>query len=79
MINKHQSQPSAGLFGEGITLYDLADLLRVIRNKNLTLQVKIIDHPWENLSVAIITQMIGVITSGAINGSNDIRLRLFTK
>ena len=79
MINERQSQPSAGLFGEGITLYDLADLLRVIRNKNLTLQVKIIDHPWENLSVAIITQMIGVITSGAINGSNDIRLRLFTK
>lgn len=67
------------MFGEGISLLDLATLLRVIRDRNLTLQVKIIDHPWENISVAVVTQMTAAVSAGIIKGSDDIRLRLFAK
>jgi hypothetical protein len=74
-----QSQPPTGIFGEGINLYDLTMLLKAIRDKDLILQVKITDHPWQNLSLAIITQMTKAISSGDIRGSNDIRLRLFAK
>jgi len=65
------------MFGEGITIYDLMGLLKAIREKNLTLQVKIIDGPWENLSAAILSRMIEAITDGSITQSSDIRLRLF--
>jgi hypothetical protein len=77
MTNEHQSQPATGVFGEGISLYDLAALLKVIRIRGLTLQVKITDRPWENLSLAVINQMTTAISSGVIKGSSDIRLRLF--
>ncbi len=79
MANERQSQPAAGVFGEGISIYDLGTLLRVIREKDLVLQVKITDHPWENLSLPIIVQMTTAISSGAITGTNDIRLRLFSR
>ena len=79
MIDLNQQRPIPTLFGEGISLFDLAGLLRAIRDKNLVLQVKIVDRPWEDLSPTIITQMTAAITSGLIRESNDIRLRLFTR
>jgi hypothetical protein len=67
------------MFGEGISLLDLTLLLKAIREKNLTLQVKILDGPWEDISKNVISVMVKTITSGQITTSNDIRLRLFDK
>jgi hypothetical protein len=67
------------MFGEGVSLIDLTVLLKAIRDKDLVLQVKIIDGEWENLSGGAITRMIASITMGNITHSKDIRLRLFKK
>ncbi len=67
------------MFGDGISLDDLITLLRVIREHHLTLQVKITDKPWEDISPRVITKMVTEISAGVITGGNDIRLRLFTK
>jgi hypothetical protein len=67
------------MFGEGISLLDLTLLLKAIREKNLTLQVKILDGPWEDISKNVVSVMVKTITSGQITTSNDIRLRLFDK
>jgi len=68
-----------GLFGEGITFDELVTLFKAIRERNLTLQIKIGDGPWENLSPVVIMKMTTSISSGTIRESNDIRLRLFAK
>lgn len=65
------------MFGEGISLLDLTSLLKAIRDKNLVLQVKILDGPWEDISKDVISKMVKTITSGSVTQSNDIRLRLF--
>lgn len=67
------------MFGEGVSILDLMALLKVIREKDLILQVKIIDEQWETLSGAVVTKMIKAITKGSITQSSDIRLRLFAK
>jgi hypothetical protein len=67
------------MFGEGISLLDLMGLLKVIREKNLVLQVKIIDGEWEDLSKSTIDKMVTSITAGTITHTSDIRLRLFAK
>jgi len=67
------------MFGEGISMLDLMKLLTAIREKNLILQVKIINEEWENLSGPLITKMIKAITLGEITQSDNIRLRLSAK
>lgn len=67
------------MFGEGISLDNLLTLLRVIREHSLTLQVKVTNEPWKDLSPAVMLAMIGAISSGKIRGTDDIRLRLFAK
>ena len=54
------------MFGEDISLLDLIALLKGIREKNLTLEIKITNGQWKKLS-----------KEGTITSSNDIRLRLF--
>lgn len=65
------------MFGEDISLLNLVALLKAIREKNLTLEIKISDGGWEKLSKAVIGKMLEKIMSGTITSSNDIRLRLF--
>jgi len=67
------------MFGEGISLLDLTSLLKAIRDKNLVLQVKVVDEQWEDISKNVISKMVKMITSGNITQSNDIKLRLFGK
>ncbi len=67
------------MFGEGISLPSLIQLLSAIRAKELTLQVKVLDAPWEDISSKTISNMLGAITKGAITNTDDIRLRLFAK
>jgi hypothetical protein len=65
------------MFGDGISLLDLTTLLGQIRAKNLTLQVKVLDGAWVDISGTSIKYMIEVITKGQVTNANDIRLRLF--
>ena len=67
------------MFGEGISILDLTKLFSAVREKDLVLQVKIVDGPWENLSGPVVTEMIRSITTGKITHSSDIRMRLFGK
>ncbi|VVB55256.1 Uncharacterised protein [uncultured archaeon] len=67
------------MFGEGVSMLDLMALLKAIREKNLVLQVKIIDKPWEDLSGKVVKAMIEAVTTGLIKQSSDIRLRLSEK
>lgn len=67
------------MFGEGISLVDLMALLTAIRNKNLTLQVKVIDGPWQDISQTVIGDMLNAVNTGRITQSSDIRLRLFER
>ena len=64
------------MFGDGISIIDLHTLLKSIREKNLVLQVKIIDGSWEDISATVINKMVKTITSGNVTESSDIRLRL---
>ena len=65
------------MFGDDISLLDLMALLKGIRDKNLTLQVKIGEEVWEVLSKGTITKMLTTVVSGKVTSTNDIRLRLF--
>ena len=65
------------MFGDDISLLDLMALLKGIRDKNLTLQVKIGEEVWEVLSKSTITKMLTTVVSGKVTSTNDIRLRLF--
>lgn len=67
------------MFGEGVSIVDLMQLLNAIRAKNLVLQAKITDGQWETLNGDTIKAMIIAVTDGLITQSSDIRLRLFAK
>jgi hypothetical protein len=67
------------MFGEGVSFLDLTTLFKAIREKNLTLHVKVANDEWEELSGAVVTKMIRAINAGTIVDSSDIRLRLFCK
>jgi len=67
------------MFGEGISITHLLALLQSIRTRNLTLQVKIIDGDWKDISALAIGEMIEAINEQKITKTEDIRLRLFQK
>jgi hypothetical protein len=67
------------MFGEGVSLTDLFALLNIIRDKNLQLDVKILDEGWCILSPLVVKDMVGTIKAGKVLGGNDIRLRLHEK
>jgi hypothetical protein len=67
------------MFGEGVSITDLFGLLNAIRDKNLHLDVKILDNEWHALSPIIVKEMITAIKGGKVLGASDIRLRLHEK
>ena len=67
------------MFGDGVSILDLTRLLTAVREKDLVLQVKILDGNWADVSRSTIQDMLRAITTGAVSGSGDIRLRLFAK
>lgn len=77
MAVQTQPPPSpTSVFGEGISLDELINLLRAIREKRLQLRIKIVDEPWEELSVRAITKMIAAIMVGRIRSPDTIKLEL---
>ena len=67
------------MLGDGISLLDLAALLKSIREKDLLLEVKVGDGQWEGLTKITINKMLATVTSGEVTQASDIRLRLFAK
>lgn len=67
------------MFGDGISIIDLTMLLKAVREKNLVVQVKILEGSWEDLGAPQVKKMIQAITAGSIASGNDIRVRLFEK
>lgn len=66
------------MFGEGISLLDLTQLLKAIREKDLVLQVKIIDDEWQDLNKNAIHKILNSIIGNHVNKTNDIRMRLYS-
>lgn len=64
------------MLGEGISLPDLIQLFKAVRDKGLQLDVKILDEGWEPITQASITAMLQAVVKGNIREGNDIRLRL---
>jgi hypothetical protein len=67
------------MLGEGISMLDLGLLVKAARDKDLVLQVKIMDGNWEDFNAVQLKKMITSITSGNVTSSADIRMRLFAK
>jgi hypothetical protein len=67
------------MFGEGISTFELFHLIKAIREKELVVQVKILDGLWEDFSSAKLQEILRVVTTGQVTNSSDIRLRLFAK
>jgi hypothetical protein len=67
------------MFGEGVSIPDLIQLLNAVRKKDLVLQSKILDGPWETLTGVQVKAMLAAVTQGKVEGPQDIRLRLFSK
>lgn len=68
------------MFGEGISVTDLFQLLNSIRDKpGLILDVKVLDGEWRPISVPVVKEMILAIRTGKVEGGQDIRLRLHGK
>jgi hypothetical protein len=67
------------MFGDGISILDLTRLLGAIRQKELVLQVKILDGDWREFSRAALVDMVNAILGAKVNDSGDIRARLHAK
>ncbi len=67
------------MFGEGINAVELFQLFASIREKDLVLEIKILDQPWEELSMMVIRTAIKVIKDNKLQNGGDIRLRLHGK
>ena len=65
---------------EGVSIFALIALIQAIREKaHLVVQVKVLDGPWANLSMAKVQEMVLAVRTGAVADSRDIRLRLFAR
>ena len=64
---------------EGVSIFALTALIQAIREKHLVVQVKVLDGPWANLSMAKVQEMVLAVQTGAVADSRDIRLRLFAR
>ena len=67
------------MFGEGIGLADLILLLNAVKSKELQLEVKILDKPWQPIDINVIKAMVRTIQQERVVGTDDIRLRLHGK
>jgi DNA primase large subunit len=64
------------MIGEGIGIPELLKLFRAIQDKDLHLDVKILDEGWVPITQDSLKAMIQSVIGGKIQGGADIRLRL---
>jgi hypothetical protein len=64
---------------EGISLMDLMQLGKAVKDKKLTLQIKVLDGEWKDLDKNQFKAMLDAIMSGQLSTTADIRARLYSK
>lgn len=64
------------MIGEGIGFPDLIQLFKTVKDKNLQLDIKILDDGWVPVTKDSLKTMIQAITEGKVQNGADIRLRL---
>lgn len=67
------------MFGEGTSVTDLLSLVTAIRKKDLVLEVKILEGPWEPFTPVTVRAIVQAIEQEKIKDGKDIRLRLHAK
>lgn len=66
------------MIGEGISVLDLMQLGKAVKEKNLTLQIKVLDGEWKDLDKDQFKSMLEAILSGKLTSTADIRARLYS-
>ncbi len=67
------------MIGDGISVMDLMQLGKAVKDKNLTLQIKVLDGEWKDLNKDQFKTMLEAIMSGQVSTTADIRARLYSK
>jgi len=67
------------MIGEGISILDLTQLAKAVKDKKLTLQIKVLDGEWANLNKEEFKKMLDAIITGKLSSSADIRARLYSE
>ena len=67
------------MIGEGISVLDLMQLGKAVKDKKLTLQIKVLDGEWKDLDKDQFKVMLDAVMSGQLSNTADIRARLYAK
>lgn len=67
------------MIGEGISVLDLMALGKAVKDKDLTLQIKVLDGEWADLDKVVFKNMLEAVLSGKLSSTADIRARLYSK
>jgi len=67
------------MIGEGISVLDLMQLGKAVKDKKLTLQIKVLDGEWKDLDKDQFKNMLEAIMAGQLSTTADIRARLYSK
>ena len=67
------------MFIEGISVLDLMQLGKAVKDKQLTLQIKVLDGEWKDLDKEQFKVMLQSIMNGQVSNTADIRARLYSK
>ncbi len=66
------------MIGEGISILDLTQLAKAVKDKKLTLQIKVLEGEWATLDKTEFKKMLDAILSGKLSSTADIRARLYS-
>jgi len=67
------------MIGEGISVMDLMQLGKAVKDKKLTLQIKVLEGEWKDLDKGQFKAMLEAIMAGQLSTTADIRARLYSK
>jgi len=67
------------MIGEGISVMDLMQLGKAVKDKKLTLQIKVLEGEWKDLDKDQFKAMLEAIMAGQLSTTADIRARLYSK
>jgi hypothetical protein len=67
------------MIGEGISVLDLMQLGKAVKEKKLTLQIKVLEGEWKDLDKDQFKTMLEAVMSGQLSNTADIRARLYSK
>lgn len=66
------------MIGKDISILDLMQLGKAVKEKELTLQIKVLDGEWKDLDKAQFAAMLKAIMTGELSSTADIRARLYS-